>query len=312
MSPASCLLPPACFFQDYQCLFLDEYQSSPDTCPPSPECNVDTGCGGTDGVCAYCPPDGTQCTVVEGVTSTDECGRLSACELPSGDVVFNLTADQCDAVPGVCSGECAEPICRPYSRYVTAACEIWNVTSQAECDQLTGGGGTFDGVTCVTYDFTATECADLGSSYTVNYVTCESLNVTECDYAHMNDIQINDLKCGVSPIGPCSTQEACESVGGTCSDSFWMTSSVDFSYESSTTTRRFYYGVCTVSGVCVCVCVCVKSCSGMGLCERESACRCVCADVCMSRPFPFALTRTPAQATVSMAQSLTALVWIIP
>ena len=250
----TCLIPPACYYQLSGCLVQSYHQSSPDTCPTSTECTVDQGCGSTEGVCAYCPGDGSQCTVVEGVTSSSTCNGLSACELPNGDVRFDLSAKQCLDLPGSCSGECAEPVCRPLSRYQSSACAIYDVSDAKLCNQLTSRTGSVDEYgTCVSYDLSESDCDALSPTYDAEYLDCESVDVSLCNSANMSYVQydLNYLGCGVSDIGPCRTKETCVGGGGTCSDTFWMGSGSYYTYtlDSLHIQRNFCYGVCSLSGL---------------------------------------------------------------
>ena len=248
----TCLVPPACYYQFSDCLSQSFTQSSRDTCPTSTECSADQGCGSTDGVCAYCPGDGSPCEVVEGVTSSESCNGLTACELPNGEIRYNMTADACLGLPGSCSGECAEPICRPLSRYQSSACVIYNFPNETLCYELTNGTGYVDRYsTCLSYDLTEPECDELNMTYGAVFLDCESVDVSLCNSANMSYIQasFNYLGCGVSEIGPCRTKETCESVGGTCSDSLWSAGGTYFTFDAGYWQRNFYYGICSVSGL---------------------------------------------------------------
>ena len=234
----TCLIPPSCYYQDF-CLTESYYQSSLEMCPSTTECTADQGCDSTNGVCAYCPGDGSQCTVVEGVTSSESCKNLSACELPNGDIQY-LSAEDCLTLPGQCSGECAEPICRPLSRYQASACAIYNLINETLCEILTFGTGSIDANrTCVSFEMSQSECDSLTPYFDAEYFICESLNVSRCNNDNMNYIQWNNLSCGISPIGPCQTKESCESVGGFCSDSMWMQSTPVVTLINSTKWRHF-------------------------------------------------------------------------
>ena len=45
--------------------------------------------------CMYCPPGEEECTIVTGITDRDACENAIACELPSGEIVFDLTETEC-------------------------------------------------------------------------------------------------------------------------------------------------------------------------------------------------------------------------
>jgi hypothetical protein len=247
----TCLIPPNCNYQ-YYCLSEAFYQSSAESCPSTTYCTADQGCGSADGVCAYCPGDGSQCTVVDGVTSSESCSNLTACELPNGDIRYDLTAEQCVGLPGQCSGECAQPICRPYLHYYTAVCAIFNMTNSTRCNELTLGTGKIDALsTCYTFGLSQSECDALGPSYGAEFITCESLPVSMCNTRDMSYIQWYYLQCGVSDIGPCQTKESCEGVGGTCSDAMWMRTTKYETSDGNTYQNNFYNGICTVSGTIV-------------------------------------------------------------
>ena len=216
------------------------------------QCTVDQGCDSTDEVCAYCPGDGSQCTVLSGVTSSDVCSNLIACELPNGDIRFNMTLSECKEYPGICSGECAEPICRPTSRFRASACAVYNMSNVSLCISLMGGTAFIDSQnTCISYDLSESDCLSLNALFGAEYITCESVDVTRCNSASLNYIQMEEypnLGCGVSEIGPCQSKESCERNGGTCSDSMWMNSGSNLTNDGDITQRKFTYGVCSVSG----------------------------------------------------------------
>jgi hypothetical protein len=187
--------------------------------------------------------------VVDGVTSSEGCSNLTACELPNGDIRYDLTAEQCVGLPGQCSGECAQPICRPYSRYNSSACAIYLMENETLCKEITAGTGKIDSQkTCITFEFTKSDCDNLNRSYNSEYITCESLDLASCNLQSMNYIQRDYLFCGKSDFSPCQTKHECESFGGTCSDSMWMRSTADFSTIEGVTQRSFYYGICSTSG----------------------------------------------------------------
>jgi hypothetical protein len=252
----TCLIPPTCDYQSTYssgepCLKLSYYESSLDKCPTSMECTADQGCDRTDSLCAYCPSDGSQCIVVEGVNSSDVCRAKFACELPDGEIRFDLTAEECVALPGSCSGECPVPICRPRSTYFSRACYISNMTDPQACSNLPGGIWYYYGRLCISFDVSQADCDALRPTFNVEFTTCEIMNVSDCNSDSLNYVQMAFLNCGVSDLGPCDTQELCESIGGTCSDAMSMPTIHQHSVVDKTWQFEYSYGLCSASGTSV-------------------------------------------------------------
>jgi hypothetical protein len=192
--------------------------------------------------------------VVKDVISSDDCKTKIACELPNGDIRYDLTAEECVSLPGSCSGECPVPTCRPYSKYFSSACYVYNVSDFQNCTNLPGESWFYYDYyipICISFDISQSDCEKLRSSYNTEFTTCEMTNASNCNSKSLNFIQLLYLECGVSDFGPCNTQELCETIGGTCSDSFFMLSDYDYQItdDNDQETMVFSFGLCSSSGL---------------------------------------------------------------
>ena len=92
--------------------------------PPAPVVGDD--CSGF--TCALCLSDTAPCTIVEGITTEEDCNNVVACELPDGSFRYDLTADQCENVAGACTADCAGQSCRSLDGDGAGACGVAAVT----------------------------------------------------------------------------------------------------------------------------------------------------------------------------------------
>ena len=110
------------------------------------ECN-----GGFE--CAYCPNPNWQddCVIVPGISSQSECDNVVACEIPGGDVRFDLTAQECEEMFNVCSAKCKGQSCRSY-KGLSGVCSA-NVASSDDCAAFGAENGIeaswVEGTTCL-------------------------------------------------------------------------------------------------------------------------------------------------------------------
>ena len=211
------LLEPSFFLSAEQCPYLDL------------ACTVDTtDCVGQF-VCAYCRPGSSApCVQIPGVLTQAECDSVVGCELPGGELRFDLTAEECTATATSCSVRCkVEPECSSYNDTV-GSCTA--AVPQYECEspqfrERTGSDSAFYGEPgrCFLTSVTSEEqCNQLNSDdpmYAIKWTDCAQYDVSKgCD--HTTDEERQHMQCYVRTVRDCGSQQECESTGW-CSDYEW-------------------------------------------------------------------------------------------
>ena len=85
--------------------------------------------------CVACLSEWESCTIVEGVTTEEECARLVACEVPGGGMRFDLTKEECERI-GECSSLCDGQSCRSVDEK-KGACVVEGVLGD-DCGEMGG------------------------------------------------------------------------------------------------------------------------------------------------------------------------------
>eukprot|EP00008_Paramoeba_atlantica_P005753 CAMPEP_0201477102 /NCGR_PEP_ID=MMETSP0151_2-20130828/2207_1 /ASSEMBLY_ACC=CAM_ASM_000257 /TAXON_ID=200890 /ORGANISM="Paramoeba atlantica, Strain 621/1 / CCAP 1560/9" /LENGTH=1240 /DNA_ID=CAMNT_0047857721 /DNA_START=22 /DNA_END=3740 /DNA_ORIENTATION=+ len=198
--------------QVYSYVPLDEATCAED------ECILSNGACDDQFYCMYCPTNGISCTVVPGLDE-GACATSYACELPDGEVVFDLNEEECRNAGFGCSADCSGPSCQSFAN-IEGAC-AFESADETSCENWGSGNGwdvIFDDPLCIitSEDMTQSQCLALQASQpTIEWYTCPSFNLGACGAD--NSVIQRYMSCYESLWKPCETEAECLS-SGYCSD----------------------------------------------------------------------------------------------
>ena len=188
--------------------------------------------------CAYClDNDPLSCSlapVSANIQSETECLAAVVCELPDGDIRWDLTASECEAL-GSCNVECpsAVPVCQSFQHTIpsSGACVSKLITTADACNSASGSSQWInnndaapeEGGVCIFQDITSKASCTNGNAWE----SCETLSQTECSSCASNPSSSTCplssvalqryLLCSVVDQMPCPTEQTCVAQG-TCTD----------------------------------------------------------------------------------------------
>mmetsp|Transcript_40661 Transcript_40661/g.56506 ORF Transcript_40661/g.56506 Transcript_40661/m.56506 type:complete len:1260 (+) Transcript_40661:1007-4786(+) len=204
------------------------------------ECILSSGACDDEFYCMYCPSNGTACTIMPGLDLA-ACGTSYACELPDGEVVFDLTEEECRNAGFGCSSDCFGASCQSFSG-MEGAC-AFETTDEATCENWGSNNDwnvTFDDPLCIvtSEDMTQSQCLTFqGSQPTIEWSTCPSFGLDIC--GSVGSIIQRYMSCYESIWRPCETEEECLA-SGFCSDR-------DFTFQ----VRSYDYPIEIQTGTCL-------------------------------------------------------------